>query len=270
MPAYLGPIGGLIPLRGMKASAVTSVRDSTDKVTLGGRLKIQRGLRSRREWSVSTHGLLRPQDTAGLLALDAGGTPPWVWVDPYAQVTNMFTPEQSVLRPGTWGGTGVVEGGSAVAADGVMAVRTILHASGGYMEFGYRDGVLDSPPVIPGIPITYSLYVRGEGSLNLSYRDWSGAALSERNDAYSHSTFARESRTTTPPAGAASVYMWVTGALQAGNPALTWTPAAAEWGLGHGCKRAVVQGLSEAVQYASRDTPGLRRSGISFTVREVG
>ncbi len=270
MSAWIGPVGGLVEVLQYKGSlSVATARPTKAQTTLGGRVKVQRGPRSRRVWDASVDGV-SPAEAAGLLSLDAGSTPPWVWVDPYAQVTNLLSPEQSVLAAGTWSGTGVLEGGSAVAPDGVRAQRTVLHATGGSMGFALRDGAIDSPPVLPGMPITYSLYVRGTGSLFISYRDWSGAILTEPGVSYSNATFARSSFQSTPPAGAASAHVRVTGALQAGNPALTWTPDVAEWAVGHGCNRAVVEGLSEAIQRASATDADGRWSSLSFTVREVG
>lgn len=269
MTAYLGPLGLLASFKCPSASSSDQSRPATYRTTMGGRVKAQRGPLSRREWSVDI-GTATPGQVANLLSIVEAGTPPWVWVEPYAPVTNLLTPEQSVLAAGTWSGTGVVEGGSAVASDGVISPRTLLHATGASMGFALRDGAIDSPPVLPGVPIVFSVYIRGAGSLTISYRDWSGAILTEPNVSYSNAAFARASYQSTPPAGAASAHVRVSGALQAGNPALTWTPDVAEWSLGRGCNRAVVDGLSEALQLAVVDEPSLRRSGISFTVREVG
>lgn len=270
MPAYLGPVGGLVSLGGMSAPGIKMIRESSDKVTLGGRLKTQRAARPRREWSVSTHGLLKPQDTAAVLALEMGGVPPWVWVEPFAQVTNVYSPEQSLLMPGTFSGAGVVEGG-AVSVDGVTSPRSVLHASGGTVDFGYRAGAADRPAVVPGLPVTVSAYIRGTGVLGVSWRDWSGGIISESTTAYSNPVLARASRVNrTPPPGAATVRFWATGVLQAAMPAISWTPDLAAWSIGRGCNRAVVDGLSEAVKLAVIAEPYMRRSGISFTVREVG
>jgi hypothetical protein len=163
-----------------------------------------------------------------------------------------------------------VEAG-AVSVDGVMAPRSVAHATGGTVDFGYRAGVADRPVVVPGVPVTASVYVRGTGVLGLSWRDWSGAVISESTAAYANASMARASRINrTPPAGAASVRFWATGVLQAAMPALSWTPDLAPWSIGRGCNRVTVDGLSEAVQLAVIADPYMRRSGISFTVREVG
>lgn len=197
--------------------------------------------------------------------------PPWVWVDPYAQVTNMFSPEQSVLLPGSWVGADSYEGGTAVTTDGVFAVRTLTSLAGGSMDFGYRDGVADHPAVVPGTPVTASVFARGAGSVHLAFLDWAGAVLgAELPAVYSHAGLSRVSVTATPPDGAATARLRVTGASQTAMPALTWTSDLAEWSTGHGCNRVVIQGLSESVSYATTSALGLRRTGLNFTVREVG
>lgn len=271
MPAYLGPVGGLVPLPGVTASEISSTRGGTDKVTLGGRLKTQRSPLSRREWSVSTHDLLTSKQTASLLALELGGKPPWVWVEPYAQVTNLLSPAQSLTMPGTWSGTGVVEGG-AVNVGGVMSPRSVSHSTGGTVDFAFRSaGVEDRPAVVPGVPVSVSVYARGSGELGVGWRDYAGAAISSNQKAYTHGTLARVSMVNLiPPAGAVSAYIWASGFTQAAMPALTWTPALADWSVGRGCNRVVVEGLSEAVRMASTTNTLMRRSGISFTIREVG
>ena len=269
MTAYLGQKGALLAFKGPSVSSSEQSRPASYRTTLGGKVKAQRGAASRRQWSVDI-ATATPGEVGALLALIEGGVPPWVWVEPYAQVTNLLTPEQSSLAPGTWSGPGAVEGGTAASPDGVTAVRTLIHPSGGAMGFALRDGAVDGPPILPGVPIAYSVYVRGSGALTISYRDWSGATLTDRAQTYSNPTFSRASFLSTPPEGAASVHLRISGALQAGNPAVSWTPDLAEWSPGRGCNRAVVDGVSEAAQLAVRTEPAMRRSQISFTVREVG
>lgn len=270
MSAFLGPAGNMIelPIYNAKPS-VSHDRLVSMKRTLGGRVKVQRGPRPRRVWTVNSERLT-PAESAALMALEQGGTPPWVWVEPLARVTNLYSPEQSVLALGTWTGTGMVEGG-AVSVDGVMAPRSVLHASGGTVNFGYRSGSPDRPAVVPGVPISVSAYLRGTGEFCMSWQDWSGTGISASTMAYSNTTLTRVSRVNrTPPAGAATVHFWATGVLQAAMPALTWTKELADWSVGRGCNRALIEGLSEAGEEAIYDNPGASRSALSFTIREVG
>lgn len=269
MTAYLGAAGSLVPFKCPSSVGIGAARPSSARLTLGGRVKVQRGALSRREWSVDI-GTATPDEIANLQALELGGTPPWVWVEPYAQVTNMFSPEQSVLLSGTYSGAGWVEGG-AVSVDGASAPRSASHSTGGTVDFGFRGGVSDRPVVVSGVPVTVSVYARGAGVFGVSWRDWANAVISESTTAYSSATLTRQSRAgLVPPAGAATARVWVTGAFQVAMPALSWTRDLGVWSVGRGCNRVVLEGLSEAVQIAAVSDPSLRRSGLSFTVREVG
>lgn len=270
MTAYLGPAGSLASFTCPSSVSIDQARPASYRTTLGGRVKAQRGPQQRRAWSVDI-GTATPAQVANLQAMAEGGKPPWVWVEPYAQVTNLLSPAQSVTMPGTWSGTGVVEGG-AVNVGGVMSPRSVSHSTGGYVDFTFRSaGVADQPAVIPGVPVSVSVYVRGAGDLGISWRNYAGTAISSNQKAYTHGTLSRVSMVNLiPPAGAVSAYIWVSGFTQAAMPALTWTPALADWSVGRGCNRVTVDGLSEAVQLAVVADKSLRRSGISFTIREVG
>lgn len=269
MDAFLGSGGILVPFKCPSDVGITSDRPSTYRTTLGGRVKAQRGPASRRQWSVDL-STATPAQVANLQALVEGGKPPWVWVEPYAQVTNLLSPEQSVLAPGTWAGAGVVQGGAVLTADGVYTPRTLQHATGGTMDFAYRAGSPDRPPVSPGLPVAWSLHLRGQGLLRLSFRDWAGQIISDRNTAYNNIALTKTTYTSVAPPGAAAVHLSATGALEAALPVLSWTVDAPAWSIGRGCNRVSSDGLSEAVQLAVRDAPDMRRSSISFTLTEVG
>lgn len=269
MTAYLGPAGGLVPFRCPSAVEISTERAMSYLTTLGGRVKVQRGPVTRRQWQVGL-GSATPSEIANLQALVEAGTPPWVWADPYAQVTNMFTPEQSTLAPGTWFGPGSSQGG-AVLVEGSNAPRTVVHADGGTVTLGLRDGSIDRPAVVPGVPVSASLYARGAGALTILWHDSQGALIGSTNRPYEHATLTRVSATNRmPPAGAVAARLVVTGARQVAMPCISWTVDAPAWSIGRGCTRAVAEGLSESVQIAVRDSSALRRSALTFTVREVG
>jgi hypothetical protein len=270
MSAFLGTAGSLIELPIYNAKpTVSHDRTVSTKRTLGGRVKVQRGARPRRAWTVTSERLT-PAESAAMMALELGSTPPWVWVEPLARVTNLLSPEQSVLAPGTWSGTGVVEGGS-VKIGAAYSPRSVSHSAGGTVNFAFRDGEADRPAVVPGIPVSVSAYLRGSGDLGISWRDYGNAVISSNQKSYSNSSLGRVSMVNlVVPAGAATAHIWATGFTQAAMPALTWTKALADWSVGRGCNRVVVEGLSEAGQEALYADPGASRSGLSFTIREVG
>jgi hypothetical protein len=268
--AYIGKLGALAPFHCPSDIGIESSRPSSEETTGNGRVVEYRAPASRRRWSADI-GTATPGQIAGLQSVVQGSKPPWVFVEPYAQVTNMLSPEQSVLDPGSWYGPGFSEGGSAVAADGIFALRTLNHPTGGTVDFGYRKGVTDHPVVVSGVPVTWSAYLRGAGVLAVAFRNSSGGYIGvSETRGYSHGALTRMDITRTPPAGAVSARVWATGATQAALPALSWTPAVGAWAIGRGCNRVTVRGFDEAVQLAVRDQPGLRRSSIRFTAIELG
>jgi hypothetical protein len=210
--------------------------------------------------------MLEPAESAALTSMILAGVPPWIWVTDAAARTNVLTPEQSLLLPGTWSGTGVVEAGQVVASDGAVAVRSVAHVTAGQVEFVLRDGANDRPPAVSGVAVTWSLYVKGSGNLQLQFVDYAGSVLSTQNVAYTTATVQRVSMTRTPPAGTARVRLWVTGILQAAMPSLSWTAAAVPWALGAGCTRATVDGFGDSRVPASSGV----FSDFDFVVREVG
>jgi len=237
---------------------------------MGGLVKAQRGKVSRRTWAVDVASA-SPAELASLAALLQGGTPPWVYVDPYAQVTNLLTPEQSVLMPGTWDTSVAFVEGGAVTVGAVTLPRSVSINTANTIRFGYRAGVKQSPPAIPNVRVFASAYLRGSGTLVLTFQDYSGASVGSSSLAYNTAgVMARVSVSGIPPAGTASVQFNASGCLQAAGPAITWTDTLADWSVGRGCPQAVTEGLNEAVQIAVREADYLRRSQISFSVREIG
>lgn len=236
---------------------------------MGGRIKVQRSKVTRRTWSVDV-ATASPAELASLMALHQGGTPPWVYADPYAQVTNMYTPEQSLLMPGTWDpSVAFVEAGAVTVGDLVLP-RSVTIGSANTIRFGYTSGVKVSPAALPGIRVTGSAYLKGNGSLVLTYQDSSNVSLGSASVGYNNSTLARVSVGGVPPAGTASVQLNASGCTLAAGPAVTWTDSVAAWSIGRGCSSALTEGLAEAVQIAVREEDYLRRSQISFTIREIG
>lgn len=269
MTAYLGAGGILVPFNCPSAVSIESSRQADYRQTLDKKITVTRSLVSRRSWSVSL-STATPQQIANLQALVEGGRPPWVWVEPYAQVTNLFSPEQSVLADGSWSGDGFSVGGAVMTVDGVFAARSLVNSSGGTVDFGWRGADPDRPPVLPGVMVAFSVSLRGSGSVGISFRGSANEIISEDQIAYNSQRMERVAFNRTPPRGAVTARLWATGVRQVAAPAFSWTEDVPPWSIGRGCNRASIDGLSEDVQLAVRDTPAMRRSSLSFTVREVG
>lgn len=270
MLTYIGPIGGLVPLWGVNSLSVSTERKSRELVTATGRRKVQRSPISRREWAVSTNTLAKPEELAGLQDLELSTIPPWTWVDPYAQVTNMLSPEQSVLMPGTWSGSAFLEGGSAVGSDGAYSARSISSGSPNTVGFGYLQGARDNTAALPGMPVTVSAYARGTGRIRIYFHSFSGAEISNVSQSFTNLALSRVSITRTAPVGTTSVRFALESVTRAAMPAITWSGSLLPWATGHGCNRVVVDGLAESITQAMSELNGRRRASLSFTVREVG
>lgn len=271
MSAWIGPRGSLVEFVKYKSDLSVAPADrSTFRLTLGGRRKEQRGPRGRREWSVSVEADSR--ESAGISALVDGffGAPPWVWVDPYARVTNLLSPGAAVLNAGSYAGTGVTLGGAGVTSDGLRFGRSVNVTAGNAILFGYRDNQADYFPVVGGTQFAASFYGSGAGNARVDWFDANGVFISTVNGASSSGSWTRRTVTGTAPTNAAGGQLRSNGVSTGTLPCVTWTASVQPWAHGRGCNRVTVDGLSEAVQFASATDPSMRRSSISFTVVELG
>lgn len=275
MLAYLGPRGSLVGFKCPSSLEITKPRLVNSKVTLGGRVKALYGSRVRREWQVGI-GAATPAEVAPLQALSNYllGAPPWVWIDPWAQVTNLLAPEQSMpgkSNPGTWSGDAVA--GGSVDIPGVGRVAESL-VGPGPVTFPYFSGALDRFPVIPGKPVTVSVFGSGSGSgtVTLGLFDAGGAGLGTFSTSYTLGSSMKRYKHTLAqvPANAVGATIRATGFSTLALPAATWTKDLAEWSPGNGCRSSITEGLSESILLAVPGAPGLRFSNVKFLVKEVG
>lgn len=268
MTAYIGPIGNLIGFKCPSAEEIELADNSSLSWTMGGRQKAQYRLNAPRAWRVGI-GTATPGQVAGLGGLLRGlyGPPPWTYVGPWAQVTNLLTPAASVLAAGSWTGAGV-PGGSVTLDDGSAPVLSVLSDTGASIN-------LPDVPAVPGKPVTGSAWGAGDTGFTVTLRFLNTAggtvsAASATTAAPLGSPLRRGHVTATPPDGTVSVRLELTGAKRAAQPAVSWTPDLAAWTVGEGAPTVIVQGLSRAVQLAVADQAFMRRSSASFTVQEVG
>lgn len=268
MSAYLGPVGNLIGFKCPSDEEITLAENSSLSWTLGGKQKAQYNLSAPRAWQVSI-GTATPQEVAGLAALMRGlyGPPPWVYVGPWAQVTNLLPPSASVLAVGSWTGSGV-PGGQVTLDDGTRPVLSALSDTGAQLD-------LPAVPVVPGEPVTGSAWGAGdtEFTAQLIFRNSAGGTVSSASSTVTAplgSPLRRGGVTAWAPTGAVDVVLRLTGAKRAAQPAVTWTPDMAAWTVGGGAPKVIARGLSQALQLAVRDAAFLRRSSASFVLEEVG
>ena len=124
--------------------------------------------------------------------------------------------------------------------------------------------------------MTASVWAKGNTSYSLSiaYINTAGTYFAgspvKAFPAPASGPLVRNSVTATPPAGAATARLLITGALRMAQPAATWTQDTAPWVAGEGAPTVIARGLSKAVQLAVRESPAMRRTSASFTLDEVG
>ncbi len=273
--ARLGVPGYLFAVPGVTALSDSLERASSTRTTLGGVRVVQEAVRAHRTWAVTLRPGSRPQDLAPIVALAEGewGRGPFRFVSEWAQVTNLLTPRASLLDV-KGAGFGWTEGGPVMLGDGSLAGRQVYrHGGGSSIILPRAGGQEESVPVIPGIPVTASVYATGLAAIRLRWLDANGTLISEDGpvDDELGLNATRLSITRTPPAGAALAQMRVTVELNRliARPAITWTPRLMPYYPGSGVARVRVTGLGHDVRAAWLGDGG-QRAGLSFTVEEVG
>lgn len=271
MSAWIGPLGSLVQIARYKGSlGVDSGSRSTFRRTLGGNMFEQRGPRARRTWSVDCPA--SPVEASQFEALVDGfyGPPPWAWVDPSSQLTNLFSPEQALLDAGTYStGTGITQGGAGTTADGIRFGRSLNVSGGAEVSLHRRASQTERLPVLPGVPVTASVYASGSASIRIDWTSSTGVFISNTTGATTTGSYTRRTHTATPPADAAGAQVVVVGATGLTLPAFTWTTSVQPWAKGRGATKVTVDGVSESVQVVSSSSDG-NLSSFSFTVRELG
>lgn len=254
--------------------------DEALKVTplLGGGQQIRVGRkRALRSWKVSIPDAT-VADIKPLRTLLASTLPPYVWVDPWAQVTNLLTPEQSVLGSTTpqlpMAGSYYIAGSDL---RGWASYRPNPGAAGGALG-AVTIGPAPCPPWWAGRKVTASALLatnRGGGAnAVLEYLDGTGNVLADGgtvngNYVTGMDGLRRSVATGSVPFGAAACRVRVRYAELIAEPQITWTDIPVDYDVGNGALQVVVHNQSRSLQWS---VPGpdaaLRRQDISFQVTE--
>lgn len=263
---YLGSLGRLVGFRCASTERVGSEPRYSVRSTVEGRRRAQIVPASPRTWDV-TWGARTNPDIAALSAFVSGawGAGPWHWVPVQAQRGNLLTPREALLMERA-NVTGVADGPPMLDADGAWFPRSLNIALPGTAATFVRD-----LPVIPGGPVTFTADVErrtGAPGLSIGFYNEAGAAagvLLEYGEA--RSGVQRVSVSGVVPGSAASMAVGVhtnTGRLT--RPQVTWTDGPVPYSAGHGCRAAIVDGMSEDLIVAHRSGT---YSSVGFTVMEV-
>lgn len=268
MTAYLGTIGELTPVVQIRGQQdLTAEREFSEKKLLSGVVRVQVAPRANRKWSCSVpyaeipdYALLKSRVLGEL-----GGPPLFVPVD--GPTTNVMSPQRSLPgRGGGWAGDGVLQPGVQVL--GVGAV-TGLRSAGGLITLGGF-----STPVMPGRPVTGSVWVGVEGwgtvKFTVSVFTASGAQVASSTVRRTvGTTLTRVMATVDVPNGGAYVQLRVTGANSVACAACTWTPTARPWAPGVTAPAVFISGWSSGLKMLhSSDAEPIE--SVSFDVMEVG
>lgn len=277
---WIGHSGNLYPV-GDQVGEVGLEHDDEPKITriLGGGISARvNRTRANRTWAV-TIPEAEVDDVVNLQALLAATMPPYAWVTPFAQVTNVLTPEQSVLK--STSPTLALSGAWPLAGgDGKkFAIATRVNPSAAFGNIApVTVGPAPIPPPWAGRKVTVSSELataRAQGAyVVLQWLNAAGAVIGspiQGNAVTGMDALRRSVATGTPPAGAAACRFTNNYAEVIAQPAVTWTDAPTRWGVGGGARRVLVHGLRESIgEWAVPSDQSLIRQDVSFTVLETG
>ena len=276
---WIGHAGSLVPVKDRGSVSVTDDVEPSIQVSLGGvrRARVSRN-RPPRSWSLSMPDA-HADDVAHVRSLMTATLPPYQLVTAEAQVSNVLTPERSVMSDsnpalslgGWWPIAGEYQGGGALA-------RLNPSAAFGSIATVYI-GPAPVPPVWTGRAVTASVLVataRAAGAgfwfrwLNAAGSPLSGAPAATSTTATGMDGLRRVTATATPAPGAAACRLEVRYAEVIAQPQVTWTDGPVEWAPGNGADRVVITGLDRDTELQVPDSRNLRRASYSLNLTEVG
>ena len=265
---FIGSLGRLVEVPFTASENVSRADRYVESLTVEGRRRVQVRPAAPRSWSVDVRGATGTE-LSGLESFVSGawGHGPWHWVSVRAQRGNLLTPTEADL-------TGVAY--NARWSLGGPMRRESGDWSGQSLAVSVPSGshtVVDGIPVLPGRAVTYGADVQASNPsvaprLLVQWRDAAGGFIAQEFvDGRVSGAVQRVSMTRTPPTLAASARLLLGPTISRYTaPQVTWTEREMPYSAGHGCRSAVVDGLSEELLVAAAH--GVH-SNISFTVLEV-
>lgn len=275
---WLGRPGNLLRIDGGHGSIDRAWNSSTTMhTTAAGQPRAQTSpLRPFREWDVELDPSFVRQH-AGLHELLVTDPGPHVFVEPWAQVTNVMTPGGSVLTDQSQLTEYSFGGGWDIATDDPdnpydRVSRVLLNpaAQGGNDAFVYCG----YGPVLAGQTVTGSAYLASESdaSILLFYYDANGDYIrwDQSETVTGFGRLHRVSVTGQAPPGTVAARVVAAKAEVVARPAITWTDRVMDWGIGGLAQQCVITDVSDGVLQAGHGSRTRRRAGVSFTIRETG
>lgn len=274
---WIGHPGSLHPIIDFGEESVSDDIVQSVEVDMDGtrhvRVSRHRPLRSWRLAVPNAHA----DQIAPLRALLTATLPPYVLITADAQVSNVLTPERSVMSdlitPSALG-----MAGAWPKEDGTWATITRTNPSAMFGAIGeVRVGPAPTPPVFTGRTVTVSCQLataRAAGAcVALDWLDAAGAGMSyvQGNYVTGMDKLRRSTASGVPPAGAVACRITISYAEIIAEPQVTWTDAVIpEWTVGNGADQVVISDHSRSTSMAAPDSRNLRRGSHDISLMEVG
>lgn len=262
---YLGSLGRLIEVPFTASESVSRESRYSEEFTVEGRRRVQVRPASPRSWDVSMP-LSMGAEAGALSAFTSGawGNGPWHWIPVQAHQGNLLTPrEAQLLDRASVSGLNVQDAGPVRDASGAWSPRSVtVTLTSGWVA------LMRGVPVVAGLPFTFSCDVEGSSpQLHVQFMDAAGGTVGTQIQAGAGTAMQRVSVSSVVPAGAVEAYVGLRSTVtRATRPQVSWTAAPVPFSAGHGCRSAVVDGLSEDLVVANRCGT---YSSVGFTVMEV-
>ena len=272
---WIGHPGSLVPFIDYGSESTSDDFEPQVTTSMSGarRARVPRG-RPPRSWSLSIPAA-HNDEMAQLRTLAAATLPPYQLVTAEAQVSNVLTPERSVLADsslalgGWWPIAGEYGGGGTLAR---------LNPSAAFGSIAtVRIGPCPTPPVWTGRAVTVSVLLataRADGAhVWLQWLNAGGAQVSgsvRGGSVTGMDGLRRSTATGTPPSGAVACRLSIDYAEVIAQPQVTWTDHPVEWTVGNGADQVVITDLSRETELAVPDDRNLRRGDYSLNLTEVG
>lgn len=262
---YLGTPGRLVQVPGTASEDVSREDRYIIERTVEGRRRAQVRPVSPRSWSVDVPlGTGAYTSDLEAFAWGAWGNGPWHWVSVHAQQGNLLTPRESALVDrASVSVNNVQDAGPIRDASGAWSARSVtVTLTSGWVA------LMRGVPVLPGRPFTFSCDVSGsDPQLHVAFVDAAGGTVSTEIRGGSGSSMQRVSVSATVPAGAVEAQVGVRPTVtRATRPQVTWTAGPVPFAAGHGCRAAILDGLTSALQVVGPDGP---LTSLGFSVMEV-
>ena len=262
---FIGSLGRLVEVPFTASENVSRADRYVESTTVEGARRVQVRPVAPRSWSVDVGGA-SAGELSGLEAFAQGawGHGPWHWVSVAAQTGNLLTPREALLLDR-----------AGVSAASVQNAGPVRDSSGGWsprsvsvsIDSGWVS-LMRGVPVIPDKPFTFSCDVEGTNpQVHVAFMDAAGGVVGTQVQAGSGTSMQRVSSSSVVPVGAVEAYVGVRSSVtRACRPQVTWTASPVPFSAGHGCRSAVVDGVSSDLLVVNSGGPV---SGVGFTVLEV-